>query len=116
MSIKAVKLTGPFGRNMRREQQLRQCAAFYPTQSHFHQSAPGSFGRKRRLSHLNLLLLLGLLGLLSAFFPGARLHAQTGSITGTVVDASADAIPGASIQIADPRDPRQPQFGGKLYF
>ena len=46
-------------------------------------------------------LQLMLLALLAAFFPGARLHAQTGSITGTVVDPSGAAIPGAQVQITD---------------
>ncbi|HTZ56578.1 MAG TPA: carboxypeptidase regulatory-like domain-containing protein [Acidobacteriaceae bacterium] len=42
---------------------------------------------------------LALLVLLVAFFPGAKLHAQTGSISGTVVDPSGAAIPGAHVQI-----------------
>jgi len=42
---------------------------------------------------------LALLALLAAFFPGSRLHAQTGLITGTVVDPSGAAIPGAHVQI-----------------
>jgi len=42
------------------------------------------------------LLLLVLLGV---FFPGSTLHAQTGLITGTVVDPSGAAIPGAQVQI-----------------
>ena len=42
---------------------------------------------------------LALLALLAVFFPGTRLHAQTGLITGTVVDPSGAAIPGAHVQI-----------------
>jgi hypothetical protein len=37
--------------------------------------------------------------MLGAFFSGSALHAQTGLITGTVVDPSGAAIPGAQIQI-----------------
>ena len=53
----------------------------------------------RRLLKPGLFLQLALLALLAAFFPGAKLHAQTGSITGTVVDPSGAAIPGAQVQI-----------------
>jgi hypothetical protein len=42
---------------------------------------------------------LALLAFLAVFFPGATLHAQTGLITGTIVDPSGAAIPGAKIQI-----------------
>ncbi len=44
---------------------------------------------------------LALLAIVAAFFPGARLHAQTGLITGTVVDPSGAAIPGAKVQIVN---------------
>jgi hypothetical protein len=37
--------------------------------------------------------------LLTAFSSGVKLHAQTGSITGTVVDPSGAAIPGAQVQV-----------------
>jgi hypothetical protein len=77
---------------MRRDQQLGQWAAFYPSQSLFS-------GSNRGLLRPSLWLQLALLGLLAAFFPGAKLHAQTGTITGTVVDPSGAAIPGAKIQI-----------------
>jgi hypothetical protein len=42
-----------------------------------------------------------LFSLLALFFSGARLHAQTGSITGTVVDPSGAAIPNAQVQVTD---------------
>jgi hypothetical protein len=42
---------------------------------------------------------LALLIVLGGFFSGSALHAQTGLITGTVVDPSGAAIPGAQIQI-----------------
>jgi hypothetical protein len=84
---------------MRREQQLRQCAAFYPTQFHLFANSPAGQPGDRRLSKPGLLLQLAMLALLAAFFPGAKLHAQTGSISGTVVDPSGAAIPGAQVQI-----------------
>ena len=84
---------------MRRHQQLRQCAAFYPSQFDFFESSQQRNGSERRLLKPSLFLQLALLALLAAFFPGARLHAQTGSITGTVVDPSGAAIPGAQVQI-----------------
>jgi hypothetical protein len=70
---------------MRRHQQLRQPVAFYPTQ--------------RRLLRPALFLELAVLALLAAFFPGAKLHAQTSQITGTVVDPSGAVIPGAKVQV-----------------
>jgi len=42
---------------------------------------------------------LSLLVLIAVFLSCAQLHAQTGMITGTVVDSSGAAIPGAQIQI-----------------
>jgi hypothetical protein len=84
---------------MRRDQQLRQNAAFYPTRSNFFGSPHENPGNRRSHWKAGLLLQLALLALLAAFFPGTRLHAQTGSITGTVVDPSGAAIPSASIQI-----------------
>ena len=84
---------------MRRHQQLRQCAAFYPTQFSLVQTPQENFAWEWRLPKPGLLLQLALLALLAAFFPGAKLHAQTGTITGTVVDPSGAAIPGAKIQI-----------------
>jgi Carboxypeptidase regulatory-like domain/TonB-dependent Receptor Plug Domain len=86
---------------MRREQQLRQCAAFYPTQFHLFANSPAGQPGDRRLSKPGLLLQLAMLALLAAFFPGAKLHAQTGSISGTVVDPSGAAIPGAQVQIVN---------------
>src|SRR5580698_3678535 len=65
---------------MRRHQQSRQRAVFYPTQFF------------RQFAFLALFL---------AFFSAARLHAQTGSITGTIVDPSGAAIPGAQVQIVN---------------
>jgi hypothetical protein len=84
---------------MRRDQQLRQCAAFYPTSYNVFGSPQQNISGDRRLLKPTLFLQLALLALLAAFFPGARLHAQTGSMTGTVVDPSGAAIPGASVQI-----------------
>ena len=84
---------------MRRHQQLRQCAAFYPSQFNPFGNPPENFEGARRFLKPGLFLQLALLALLAAFFPGAKLHAQTGSITGTVVDPSGAAIPGAHVQI-----------------
>ncbi len=89
---------------MRRHQQLRQCVACQPTQFPFtdFESRNRSLGKPlnhRGLLHPGLFLQLALLALLAAFFPGARLHAQTGTITGTVVDPTGAAIPGAQVQI-----------------
>ena len=84
---------------MQRHQPLRQCAAFYPTESTPFQSIQGHLTRNRHFFKPSLFLQLTLLALLAAFFPAARLHAQTGSITGTVVDPSGAAIPGAQVRI-----------------
>jgi hypothetical protein len=84
---------------MRRHQQWRQIAASYPTLFNFCLSPQKNAGADRRLLKPSLLLQFLVLALLAAFFPGARLHAQTGSITGTVVDPSGAAIPGARVQI-----------------
>jgi hypothetical protein len=86
---------------MRRHQQLRQPAAFYPTRFDSFPSGIENLTRQRRLLRPGLFLQLVLLALLAAFFPGAKLHAQTGSITGTVVDPSGAAIPGAKVQVSD---------------
>ncbi len=45
------------------------------------------------------LLSISLLAFVAIFFPGAKLLAQQGTITGTVVDASGAAIPGAQVQV-----------------
>ena len=74
---------------MRRHQQLRQCAAFYPSQFDFFETSQQRNGNERRVQKLSLFLQLALLALLAAFFPGAKLHAQTSTITGTVVDPPA---------------------------
>jgi hypothetical protein len=63
-----------------RHQQSRQRAVSFPTQ---------------------LLRQFAFLALLIAFFSAVRLHAQTGSITGTIVDPSGAAIPGAQVQIVN---------------
>jgi hypothetical protein len=84
---------------MQRHQPLRQCAAFYPTEFTPFQNTQGHPARDRRLFKPSLFLQLALLALLAAFFPSARLHAQTGSITGTVVDPAGAAIPGAQVRI-----------------
>jgi hypothetical protein len=84
---------------MRRHQQLRQRAAFYPTQSTFFAGTQENPGSDCRLLKPGLFLQLALLALLAAFFPSARLHAQTGSITGTIVDPSGAVIPGAQVQV-----------------
>src|ERR1700727_404513 len=86
---------------MRRYRQLRQCAALYPTQFNFVQNPQENLSRERHLVKPGLILQLALLALLAAFFSGAKLHAQTGSITGTVVDPSGAAIPGAKVQVTD---------------
>src|SRR5580692_7863883 len=86
---------------MRRHQQLRQCAAFYPTRFHSFASPEENRDPDHRFLKLSFLLQLALLAVLAAFFPGAKLHAQTGSITGTVVDPSGAAIPGAKVQVTD---------------
>ena len=65
--------------------------AFHPTQIQSKQANP--------LIGPGLFFQLALIALLAVFFPGTRLHAQTGSITGTVVDSSGAVIPGAHVQI-----------------
>ena len=84
---------------MRRHQQLRQCVACQPTQFAFIDFESQSFRGNHRLLKPSPFLQLALLALLAAFFPGAKLHAQTGTITGTVVDPTGAAIPGAQVQI-----------------
>ena len=86
---------------MRRHQQLRQRAAFHPIPFDSFSGGIENFARKHRVLRPGLFLQLALLALLAAFFPGAKLHAQTGSITGTVVDPSGAAIPGAKVQVTD---------------
>ncbi len=84
---------------MRRHQQLRQRAAFFPPElTPFEPLQQVSTAASRPLKP-GLFLQLALLALLAAFFPGAKLHAQTSTITGTVVDQSGAAIPGAKVQI-----------------
>jgi len=84
---------------MRRHQPLRQCAAFFPPELTPFEPLQTGLDRGRRLLNPGLFLQLALLALLAAFFPGAKLHAQTSTITGTVVDQSGAAIPGARVQI-----------------
>src|ERR1700744_2752822 len=84
---------------MRRSQQLRHRAAFFPTLFHSFDNSQVSFHGRRGFFRPSLVLQLALLALLAVFFPGAKLHAQTGSITGTVVDPSGAAIPGAQVKI-----------------
>jgi hypothetical protein len=84
---------------MRRHQQLGQCAAFYPSQFPFFESSQQRDSNERRLLRPGHFLQLALLALLAAFFPGTKLHAQTSTITGTVIDPSGAAIPEAHLQI-----------------
>ncbi len=84
---------------MRRHHQLRQRAAFFPPELTPFEPVQAGLDRNRRSPKPGLFLQLALLALLAAFFPGAKLHAQTSTITGTVVDQSGAAIPGAKIQI-----------------
>lgn len=84
---------------MQRSLQLRQCSAFYPSHFTSCQRFQTDQAGNRRLLKPSLFLQLALLALLAVFFPGSRLHAQTGSITGTVVDPSGAAIPGAQVKI-----------------
>jgi hypothetical protein len=86
---------------MRRPLQLRQCAAFYPADFTSTQHLQASPTVVSRFVKPRLFLQLALLALLAAFFPGATLHAQTGSITGTVVDPAGAAIPGAQVKIVN---------------
>ncbi len=88
-------------------EKLWQSPAFYPTEILLSNSTsyPAGTQYKQRSVVTNRLLnsgfffQLALLALLAVFFPGAKLHAQTGLITGTVVDPSGAAIPGAHVQI-----------------
>ena len=86
---------------MRRNQQSRHSSASNPTPPDAFGTADQPVaGRGFRLKP-GLLLQLALLALLATFFPGLKLHAQTGSINGTVVDPSGAAIPGAQVQVLD---------------
>jgi uncharacterized surface anchored protein len=86
---------------MRRNQQFGQSSALTPTPVCLSGEPQQILAAKRFPVKPGLLLQLALLALLAAFFPGARLHAQTGSITGTVTDPSGAAIPGAKVQVLD---------------
>jgi hypothetical protein len=86
---------------MRRDQRLGHCAAYYPTQSNLFGISQESCDSQHRILKPSLFLQLALLTLLAVFFPGAKLHAQSGSITGTVVDPSGAAIPGAQVQLTN---------------
>jgi Carboxypeptidase regulatory-like domain/TonB-dependent Receptor Plug Domain len=79
---------------MRRNQQLRQPHAFEFVESPVTQWS-------KNLSRSTRFLQLAALALLALLFSGTKLHAQTGTITGTVVDASGAVIPGAQVQIVD---------------
>ena len=81
---------------MRRHPQFRQPAAFYSINRHFYETQ-----RKSRVLKPSLALQLMLLALLAAFFPGATLHAQTSTISGSVVDQAGAVISGAHVQIID---------------
>src|ERR1700722_5806460 len=54
-----------------------------------------------RTQKAGILLPFALLALLALFLPGTQLQAQNGMITGTVVDSSGAAIPGAQVQIVN---------------
>src|SRR5258707_6691199 len=54
-----------------------------------------------RLLRIGILLPLPLFALVALFLSSAQLQAQTGLISGTIVDSSGAVIPGARIQIID---------------
>src|ERR1700728_717889 len=76
---------------------LWQSPALHPTQIQLLNPTQGK--KANPLRGPGLFVQLALVALLAVFFPGARLQAQTGQITGTVVDPSGAAIPGAHVQI-----------------
>ncbi len=82
---------------MRREQKSGHSACYPRNFDPFETCQP--ILRSARKLFKPSLLQLGLLALLAAFFPGGQLLAQTGSITGTVLDPSGAAIPGAQVQL-----------------
>jgi hypothetical protein len=83
---------------MRRNQPLSQCAAFYLTPIEVFQTHSRDTQQRTLRFAPSLLLQLAVLLLLAAFFSGTRLHAQTGSITGTVIDPFRSTICGAQVQ------------------
>ena len=86
---------------MRSDKKFTNLDACFPTPSHpFSDSGETSAYERLRLKP-SFLLQLALLSLLAAFFAGARLHAQTSTITGTVIDPAGAVVPGAKIQIID---------------
>jgi Carboxypeptidase regulatory-like domain/TonB-dependent Receptor Plug Domain len=92
---------------MRRNKQWRQYSAFQSLDVSV--IAPRSCDKlftnsvcdSRRPLSPGILIQFALLMLLALFFTGTKLHAQTGTITGTVVDAAGAVIPNAQVQIVD---------------
>ncbi len=58
-------------------------------------------GNSRKLMKEGIVGSFALLALFALFLPGTKLQAQTGLITGTIVDPSGAAMPGAQVQIVD---------------
>ncbi|HEY4051232.1 MAG TPA: carboxypeptidase regulatory-like domain-containing protein [Acidobacteriaceae bacterium] len=91
---------------MRRNSPLRQHPAFQLSKAAFHKQRDSQkllktpFNNRPALRS-GFVLQLALLALLAVALSNTRLYAQTGSITGTIVDPAGAAIAGAQVQVTD---------------
>ena len=98
-AAKTINICFTFWRTYATPRAVKEVCCLYPAGFLSRQSSQTNPAGLRRLLKPSFFLQIALLAIFAAFFPGATLHAQTGSITGTVVDPSGAAIPGAQVKI-----------------